>query len=88
MDGRSIFLHMVACEVVTDLDAGSPLSDWGPRGTSRGAGKSAPPEARPRTRAKGKPSSEARGPRSREKLLAQARPSRTENGHTWSRRVS
>ena len=31
MDSRLIFLHMYACDVVTDSDIGSPLLDWGPR---------------------------------------------------------
>ena len=32
MDARSTFLDRCACDVVTDLESRSPLSDWGPRG--------------------------------------------------------
>ncbi len=87
MGGGPKFPHTVACDVVTDASSGTPY---------RIGGQAAPVARRQirardpgrRERAKGRPSSEARGGASREKPLARVRSSRTENGHTWSRRVS
>ena len=50
MDSRSRFLPPRACDVVTDLESGSPLSDWGP---SPVAVRQANPAGKAKGRARG-----------------------------------
>ena len=69
MDSRLTFLPPPACDVATDLDSGTPY--WiGGQGIRAVRQANPPGKARTRVRAKARASSEARGSRSREKLLA------------------
>ena len=69
MDSRLTFLPPLACDVVTDLDSGTPY--WiGGQGVQAGSQANPAAEARPRARPKASASREVRGSGSREKLLA------------------